>query len=683
MDREQIKSFIQTAEADLARARGSLLLLAQNGDMADIDVPRRIIARLRDAAQQSAQIAIASQTAECENALEQLKSPSEAYSILDIVARIEASLLDIPLSSEGFLSDVSHFVDSSFDEILPQNEPRVDVFADFEIDEETLEIFKSESDELLSNINESLRTLAATPGDQNALWEIRRSSHTLKGAAGIVGLTEVSETAHKMEDLLDKLVELKREAAPPIVRFLETSAKKIHAVVGAKQVDGEHDLGMQYFAAMDALGSAATSAETVMPTASDSRQNTDSMRPVHKPIVRVSLERLDDLLQISHELMTNRETIAKKFSEMLDGNSADSDFTAKLESLFQTAYRLNGELNERLLQIRMVKFNTLETRLSRSINVTCMDEGKKATFELRNGDVEIDTLIIDSIVEPLLHLLKNAVVHGIETPETRRLVGKNERGTIGINVETEESEIRIDVVDDGRGVSVQKLKAKAIANGIIDEEKAASMTDQEAFELMFDRGLTTATKIDLNAGRGVGMSIVKESVESCGGRVYIESELQRGTKFTIVLPLAGAQPKAEPTLFFEDAEDEEIPTILVVDDSFSIRNHTSNLVEAAGFKCITANNGADALELLLNGDFVPDLILSDVEMPQIDGWELLEYIKTDENLGHIPMVMITSLDADEYRTRAFNLGAADYVVKPLTSDVLTNLTEKLLTSVVA
>jgi CheY-like chemotaxis protein len=124
-------------------------------------------------------------------------------------------------------------------------------------------------------------------------------------------------------------------------------------------------------------------------------------------------------------------------------------------------------------------------------------------------------------------------------------------------------------------------------------------------------------------------------------------------------------------------------TILVVDDSASIRHQTQKLVEAAGFKCITANNGADALELLLNGDFEPDLILSDVEMPQIDGWQFLEYIKTDENLGHIPIVLVTSLDADEHRTRAFDLGAADYIVKPLNSDSFEKVTENLLSAVIA
>jgi two-component system chemotaxis sensor kinase CheA len=681
MDREQIQSFIQTAEADLARARGSLLLFGQSGDLSDIEVARRTIACVKEAAVQNSQASISALAAECEAKLEQLTSANEVYKALDVVARIEASLLDIPLNSDGFLSDVSDFVDSSFDDLLPQQESQEDIFTNFEIDDETFEIFKSEAEELLSNINNSLRTLTFSATDQNALWEIRRSSHTLKGAAGIVGLAEASETAHRMEDLLDKLVELKREAAPPIVQFLETSAKKLTSVVESKPFDHANELESQYLAAMDALGSdSGTLAET---NAQPEKELTESERPLHKPIVRVSLERLDELLQLSHELISNRDKIAEKFTELFDGNSPNNDFITKIESLFETAYRLNGKLNDRLLQIRMVKFSTLETRLSRTVNLTCMDEGKKAIFELENGDVEIDTLIIDSIVEPLLHLLKNAVVHGIETPETRRLIGKNERGSISVKVEVENDLAKISVTDDGNGVSVQKLKAKAIENGVIDEAKAATMSDREAFELMFDRGLTTAAKIDLNAGRGVGMSIVKESVESRGGLINIESEPQRGTKFTLLMPVASPQSISDAPSFFAQTNEEEMQTILVVDDSASIRHQTQKLVEAAGFKCITANNGADALELLLNGDFEPDLILSDVEMPQIDGWQFLEYIKTDDNLGHIPIVLVTSLDADEDRTRAFDLGAADYIVKPLNSDSFEKVTENLLSAVIA
>lgn len=681
MDRDKIQTFIKTAEADLARARGSLLILAQNGDVSDLGPTRSSVANLKATAFENEQHAISLQAAECEGALDEITSSNDVYRVLDLIAGLEASLLDIPLHSDEFLSDVSDFVDSSFDEILPHAETSDEIFSGFEIDEETLEVFKSEADELLANIQSGLRSLRESPADQNALWEIRRNAHTLKGAAGIVGLISASETAHRMEDLLDKLVELKRAAEPALLCFLETSARKLQTIVEAKAFDNDEALEPQYLAAMDSLGSESDpSAPATAQYATSEPANSE--RPAHKPIVRVSLDRLDELIRLSHELINNRESTAEAITGLLDGNSGDNDAIPTLEKLFESAYRLNGELHDKLQSIRMVKFSTLETRLSRAVNMTCTDVGKKAVFELENGEIEIDTLVIDAIVEPLLHLLKNAVVHGIELPETRRLIGKSERGLIKIKVEEIDGHLQISVADDGAGISVKKLKDKAIVNGIIDELDARSMGDERAFALIFDRGLSTAETIDLNAGRGVGMSIVKESVESQGGQVIVESDPPRGTKFTVLLPIESKPANSEPTLFAQAAIDDEVHTILVIDDSASMRMHNQKLVESAGFRCITANNGAEALELLLNGDFEPDLILSDVEMPQIDGWEFLEYIKTDDNLGHIPVVLVTSLESDEHRARAFDLGAAEYVVKPLSGTSLASVMEMHLPVVV-
>ena len=266
----------------------------------------------------------------------------------------------------------------------------------------------------------------------------------------------------------------------------------------------------------------------------------------------------------------------------------------------------------------------------------------------------------------MLHLLKNAVVHGIESPDTRRLIGKPERGRIVVRIEADEEAVVLSVTDDGGGISPTKLREKAVSSGIITEHQAESMNDRDAMQLIFDRGLTTADKLDMNAGRGVGMSIVKEAIESRGGSVIVKSEPQRGTTFTVIMPL-GTPASGENNAVSEPADTaaELPPLVLIVDDSPSIRRQSTKLVEQAGLRVITANNGADALELLLNGDWEPDLILSDVEMPQIDGWGFLEYVKTDDNFGHFPVVMVTSLDADHHRQKAMELGASDYLIKPL------------------
>ncbi len=689
MDRETSQFSIKNAERDLASIRSALLIVAQTGDVDDLAIPRRDLARLASDARENSHSEIELAAFSAREAIDNITAANAvvgAINALDLVSLIEATVWRH--GSHELIDDVSGFVDASFDEIAPQSEAVNNLPNEaFDIDEETLDIFRTEADELLANIFNELEKLAASPGDTNALWNIRRSSHTFKGAAGIVGMGDASSTAHRMEDLLDKMVELRIEASRDILEFLDASAMHLNALVTAKNLDNDPNLNKHYEAALASFASEVTGTNSSKRTDKESASTNgrpDTYRPASTPIVRVALDRLDDLLTVSRNLVINQSSLAERFSELGLGPAIDAEMLAKLTAIFEAQHSLTDELYAKLQRIRMVRFGTLETRLSRAVQVTSVDEGKKARVEIENGDIEIDTQIVDSLIEPLLHLLKNAVVHGIERPETRRLLGKPETGKITIRLDADEETVVMTVADDGSGISISKIKDKAVAGGIITVDVAEQMTNGDALKLIFDRGLTTADKIDLNAGRGVGMSIVKESLESRGGSILVESEPQSGTTFTLLLPVQSVQPSAvKPKA--EPAVDAPIvsPLVLIVDDSPSIRRQTQKIVAAAGLRTITANSGADALELLLNGTIEPDLILSDVEMPNIDGWEMLEYIKTDDNFGHISVVLVTSLDSEEHQTRAAELGASGYVIKPFTEKDLTYSLECLGMSVTA
>lgn len=678
MDRVKSQFSIKAAESDLASVRSALLIVAQTGDVGNLAIPRRDLARLTDEACDNGFAQVADAASSAHDALEKITATNAvegAINALDHVSRIEAAVWQ--LGSHDLIDDVSGFVDSSFDELIPQGEAAADSWSEekFEVDEETLDIFRSEADELLTNIFNELEKLASSTADTTALWNIRRSSHTFKGAAGIVGMSEASSTAHRMEDLLDKMVELRVEASRDILEFLDASAMHLNALVTAKNLENDPNLNKFYEAAVLSLTSTASTDDP--PTQDKGKQKpdesgrADSHRQAPTPIVRVALDRLDDLLAVSRSLVLNRAHLAENSGELGSDATVDVETVAKLNELIETQRALTDELHAKLLRIRMVRFGTLETRLSRAVQVTSVDEGKKVRVEIENSDVEIDTQIIDSLIEPLLHLLKNAVVHGIELPETRRLLGKAEAGKITVRIEADDEAVVVMIMDDGAGISISKIKDKAVATGTITSETAEKMTERDALKLIFDRGLTTADKIDLNAGRGVGMSIVKESLESRGGSVHVESEPQRGTTFTLYIPMHAPQATAaEPTEPVAPVPAAH-PLVLIVDDSASIRRQTQKIFSAAGIKTITANSGAEALELLLNGTVEPDLILTDVEMPHVDGWEMLEYIKTDENFGHIPVVMVTSLDSEEDQMRAANLGASGYVMKPFSEKDLT------------
>ena len=669
-----------TAEGGLASVRSSLLIVAQTGDASDLSGPRHTLARLKSQALANGIPLVVELCSACEATLDELPTDhgipyGKVNAALDIVTRIEAAVWNLSMNSE--LTDFEGFIDASFDELLPgQVEADRVVFDEqFDIDEETLDVFRLEADELLASIANNLRVLSNSPDDQNALWDIRRNAHTFKGAAGIVGLAEASRIAHRMEDLLDKMVEMRCDAVPQVLDFLNASARRLQALVAAKDMDElEEDLGERFTTAMASVANPMVAGDDLGIKAGESSPEAVLERPgpfktTSTPIVRVSLDRLDELIKVSRSLTMNRAALAERFLEYQSGINFNNDEFSKIESLFEAQRNLTDDIQAKLLSIRMVKFGTLETRLSRAVNVTCLDEGKKAVVVVENGDVEIDTQVIDSLIEPLLHLLKNA------GRARHRTAGYASTASANLREEQSASASRptmkrwsLSVEDDGAGVSVPKLKEKAIANGIINPVQASSMNDRDAMHLVFDRGLTTTDTINLNAGRGVGMSIVKESVESRGGTVLITSEPQRGTTFTILMPLAAAKPNLVSPEAIEAVEEPVTslpPLVLVVDDSASVRRQSTKLVEAEGLRVITANNGAEALELLLSGDWEPDLILSDIEMPQIDGWEFLEYVKTDDNFGHVPVVLVTSLEAEIHRQRAFELGASDYLVKPL------------------
>lgn len=630
MERSQLRVFLGKAESQLAGIRSGLLLAAQNGfSVTDIQTAaRRLDAIESDAA--SAGLTISGFS-------DRLRGISDANRALDVVASVEAELLQFSLRSNDFLADVDELVEESFDTltapapVISSDGPVADG-ADFEIDEEMVEIFQEEAESLLASITANVQLLRSSPGDTNALWEIRRNAHTFKGAAGIVGFKNAASLAHRMEDLLDKMVKLRVPADPRITELLANAANGLASIISSKSLDDPKIEGLA--ASLDtALDLCSNGAKNGSSSMSSGR---NEAKPTGQPtsIVRVSLERLDELIALARRL------------ECEDRGHVAS------------------EIAQKLVRLRMVRFGTLETRLGRAVHVTCQEENKRADLVLYGAGAEIDTQVIDALIEPLLHLLKNAVVHGIEHAETRRLLGKPEKGRITVSVAANEAAVTITIKDDGSGISTEKLIRKAVANDIMTADAARTLSETEAAELIFHRGLTTAESLNMNAGRGVGMSIVRQCVEGHGGTLALQTEPQKGAAFTITFPVATSlesKINSEPP-----GPVDGVPLVLVVDDSASIRQQMAKWVADAGLTAITASDGAEALELLLNG-LEPGLILSDVEMPNMNGWEFLEYVKTDKNFGHVPVVVITSLDDTKYRQMASRLGASDYIVKPFAS----------------
>jgi CheY-like chemotaxis protein len=672
----------QNVETDAAitHLRSGLLIFAQTGEWSDPGSARSALARLREQAVRDGHADVCMAVAECEASLDSLMAePRPAsrsiYQVLDRVSSVEAAFLEISLHSDDFFDDLASLVEKTFREEASSiaTDPKTES-GSFAIDDETLDIFRTEASELLTSINLSVSKLLESPSDTQAIWEIRRCAHTFKGAAGIVGYKDGCVIAHRMEDLLDILVDSSKGAGQPVIDFLKAAVEALQSVLDETEgTDICTRLERSYLSALDWFSNEPAGPKAGAMTLAPSQTLSLGDVPEHperaaaSPVIRVTVERLENLMAISKKLAEHTSSLEEQFCNLADINDVLPAQVSQIRKLLGTASSLNEQLEVGLNRMRMVRFGTIETRLARAVNNTCTEVNKKAAFTIENADLEIDTVIIDSLVEPLIHLLKNAVVHGIEMPETRRLVGKSEAGRIVIKIDASPRCVTLSIHDDGGGISVSGLKQRAVEKGLLSAGAAREISDADAVNLIFEQGLTTADRIDLNAGRGVGMAIVKECVEARSGTLSVESRAQVGTTFRIELPnnclanVKGENPDEAVPLKTLD------PLVLIVDDSSTIRNQAVKIVEKAGFRTITANNGAEALELLLSGKWEPDLILSDVEMPQIDGWQLLEYLKTDDNLGEIPVVMITSLNQPRYRQRAFDLGASDYIAKPVRS----------------
>jgi CheY-like chemotaxis protein/signal transduction histidine kinase len=748
------KVFIDEAEALLAAIRGSVLVHVHDGvHPSHLKVPLDSARLLNQCASEVEDDNVRCGADALEAWLTMLAAETDPIShtrtrsLLDQISDLEIALIAYKAKASAGAVDVGDFVDESFELLRGNGAIRTKVSTAeplpverFEIDGEIFEVFREEADSLLENVRVNLGLLCEHPGDRNALWEIKKSAHTLKGAAGIVGLRQLSRLAHAFEDLLARLSERNPDfSAETINLFLNTADCLKLLSDGEQSAALDHrvtSVHRQLDAAVRAVAEhQQTTPSTNRGVAQDfpSKPYKANAKPVptaqpSSSIVRVSLDRVDDLVQNIRELTASQAAFERRIDDLGQqlgetynntlrlqaatgkiesltadsdrGRSLDTDFhqsayelaeTAKdatiigtaldsvktdLESLYRVQCTFIADIQARLLRLRNVEFGTITNRLQRTVRVICDEEGKSAEVVVENGDLEIDTQVIDALVEPLLHLLKNAVVHGIELPETRRMLGKSEVGRITVRVSNKGAYIVLSVTDDGRGIAFRPLLDKAVASNLISPVEAEQMTADKIRELIFLPGLTTAQKLTLNAGRGVGMSIVRESVAARGGIISIETWPQKGTTFSIRIPRPFAEMDASdvPAVdTFADAQPKP-RTVLIIDDSPSVRLMTSRVIEKAGWHAETARDGIDALEKLLTIE-PPSVILSDIEMPRMGGYEFVAALREDDSLRNIPVVFISSRTADHQQALA--AGVAEYLTKPYDEHRLTELIGQL------
>jgi two-component system, chemotaxis family, sensor kinase CheA len=396
-----------------------------------------------------------------------------------------------------------------------------------------LGLFISETREHLRMLNESVVALERDPDDREEIDSLFRHAHSIKGMAASMEYDAMAELAHRMEDLMDRV--RKRELAfqPKVADLLLEGADIIEAMVtdieqGGSGIRETADLisRLQGHEGAPEVPAVETERKPAAVVESDPAA-TAVKNGGNAGTVRVRTELLDQLIAITGNLVTTRHRFADMAPEV-----TSSRFGETLTELS----RLLRELHDRVLQVRMMPVSGVMDRFPRLVRDLAKKSGKDAVLEVEGKEIELDRGILEELGDPLVHILRNAVDHGIETPEERRSVGKPESGRVAIRVRQEKDQVVIQVSDDGRGIDPARVAAAAVRKGILSEDEAGRLSPREALLLTCAPGFSTAEKVTDVSGRGVGMDAVKTSVEALGGILGIDSEPGTGTDVTLKLP---------------------------------------------------------------------------------------------------------------------------------------------------
>jgi Chemotaxis protein histidine kinase and related kinases len=799
---------------------------------------------------------------------------------------------------------------------LPHDKPLL------EADSELLEVFLEEGTNLFQCCESAVQRWELEPEDQDALAELLRLLHTLKGGARMAGLPVIGDLIHALESVLIEIAEGHADAGdevlPAVLEVLDYVAEMLEQVrKGAVPVlphllcqrlkalragsltealqpvqmrDSKHDEA-------DSAAGAPVSAKVedepsqaigVMPPGQDTvealREERRTALRVQHETIRVRADLLHKLVNAAGEvsiyraridqqvgafrfnLTEHKQTVKRlreqvrkleieteaqilfryekeigtyyedfdpleldRFSRLQQLSRALAESLNDLESiqnLLENSARdaetlllqqagVNTELQESLMRTRMVPFGNLVPRLCRIVRQTCQGLDKRAELRVVGAQGEMDRTVLDRVTAPLEHMLRNAVSHGIESPERRRAAAKPQVGTITISLSREGSDVVLRIADDGAGINLDAIRRKACDKGLLRDD--AELSDYEVMQFILESGFSTAEQVDQISGRGVGMDVVNSEIKQLGGSLRIESVQGKGTTFVIQLPFTLATNQALliqtgedvyaiplvsidgvvrmryselmrfysgkdayyyyagqeyqvhdlgillaagptrlpepgehcPVLLVQSADHRfalhvesllgcreivvksvgpqlstvrgifgatilgdgrvilildvsalvrigaglgravapkrgelgEAPqasrvTVMVVDDSITMRKVTARFLERHNMLVLTAKDGVDAVAQL--HEHVPDIMLLDIEMPRMDGYELAAHVRCDERLKHIPIIMITSRTGEKHRKRAMDIGVQKYLGKPYQESELLNAIQELL-----
>ncbi len=461
-------------------------------------------------------------------------------------------------------------------------------------EEDVLKDFITEAKENLERLDEEFVELEQRPDDRELLSSIFRTIHTIKGTAGFFGFKTLEAIAHFAEDILsklrdglvavdeeitdmllkavdyikaiiaaleetgqepvdetyldflvdlrnfaDKVAERAKGGGPPKEKAKEVEAKEPEKAEETKEETPKEEAPKEEAAKEEASEkeeqpkeTAAKKEEKPTPAPQTAKPKKEDKGTPHVTLtethVRVDVKLLDQLMNLAGELVLSRNRLVQIASRIND---------PELLNASQSLSLVTTELQEKIMKTRMQPIGNVFNKFPRIVRDLARSTGKKVNLRIEGADTELDRSIIEAIKDPLTHLVRNAIDHGIEDPDHRVQVGKPPVGTLVLRAYHEGGQVVIEIEDDGRGIDVNKLKAKAVEKGLISPSEAEKLSDREALGLIFKPGFSTAEKVTNISGRGVGMDVVKTNVEKLGGSIDIQTVLGSGTTVRLKIPL--------------------------------------------------------------------------------------------------------------------------------------------------
>lgn len=410
-----------------------------------------------------------------------------------------------------------------------------------EVSQELVGIYLEDAREHLAVLDDALLRLERAGPDRDVASSLLGPLHTLKGNSGMIGFIGIKDYVHRLEEVFTRLRDASLDLTPEVLQKLFEGASGLReAVESAAAGAGEsRDLGAELEVLAALLSAQPTAAMPgATPTASEGAQPAKATDPRMKAaasrssLVRVDFAKLDQLLNLVGELIVNRtklEEIGRQVSAV-----APEAGQELVESVHQVT-SVSTQLQETIMDIRMLPIRHVFERFPRLVRDLAHSQDKQIELILEGEDTRVDKAVIDEIGEPLVHLIRNAVDHGLESPDARRAAGKSPVGTILLSAAQESNQVVITLVDDGAGIDAAAVRGRAVEQGLISDDDP--MSDRDVVQLIFSEGFSTARAVTDVSGRGVGLDVVVRSMEKLNGLIEAETIPGAGTKFTLQLPL--------------------------------------------------------------------------------------------------------------------------------------------------